>query len=59
MKNKDLATTIVGGVIAAATAAEPVINGMTSDFGTPDIIKLVIAVGMAVFGWLTNKPTVG
>lgn len=53
--NKDLGTTILGGIIAAATAAEPVVSTVQGDWDPANIFKLIAAIGISVFGWMTNK----
>lgn len=56
MKDKDLVTTIVGGMAAAASAAQPVLNGVQSGSLHPnDWIQLAMAVLMGVWAWATNK----
>lgn len=55
MKNTDLGTTIIGGIVAAATAAEPVVSVVQGDWDFTNIFKLVSAIGIAVFGFFTNK----
>lgn len=57
MKNTDLGTTIIGGVIAAATAAEPVIQVTQGAWDFQNIFQLVSAIGIALLGFLTNKAT--
>ena len=53
--NKDKLTTLLGFGIAAATAATPVINGVSGSFQSDDWIKLLGAVLTAIFGYHTNK----
>ncbi len=54
--DKDKLTTILGGVGAAVTAAQPVINGVTTgSLHQQDYFQLVFAVIMGVFGFFTNK----
>ena len=53
--NKDLGTTILGGIIAAATAADPVVQVAQGNWDLQHIFQLVSAVGIAVFGFFTNK----
>ena len=53
--NKDLGTTILGGIIAAATAAEPVVMVTQGDWNFASVFQLVSAIGIAVFGFFTNK----
>lgn len=53
--NKDLGTTVIGGIIAAATAAEPVIMVTQGDWTIASIFQLISAVGIAVLGFFTNK----
>lgn len=57
MKSTDLATTILGGLGAAVTGAQPVINAMTpgATMHSGDYLQLTMAVIFAVFGWFTNK----
>ena len=54
--NKDTLTTIVGAVVAAGTAATPVMSAVDGTFDKTDWAKLVTAVFMAIFGYFTNKP---
>jgi hypothetical protein len=53
--NKDKLTTILGAGVAAATAATPIINGVSGAFHQADWIQLASAILMAVFGYFTNK----
>lgn len=53
--SKDVATTVLGGLIAAGTAAQPVINVVEGSFNQQDWVKLATAVFFAVFGFFTNK----
>ena len=55
MLNKDLATTILGLIIAAATAAMPIVEVAQGVWNATTIWQLVSAVGIAVFGYFTNK----
>ena len=55
MISKDLATTILGGVLAAGTAAQPVLNATQGSMHQGDYGQLVMAVVMALFGFFTNK----
>lgn len=55
MLNKDLATTILGLIIAAATAAMPIVEVAQGTWTSTTIWQLVSAVGIAVFGYFTNK----
>lgn len=56
MKDRDLMTTIVGGVAAAASAAQPVLNGVqTGSLHQNDWVQLIMAVAMGVWAWATNK----
>ena len=56
MKDRDLMTTIVGGIAAAASAAEPVLNGIqTGSLHQNDWVQLGIAVAMGIWAWATNK----
>ena len=52
---KDLATTILGGVLAAGTAAQPIMNGVEGSMHQADYMQLTMAVVMAIFGYFTNK----
>jgi len=51
----DRATTILGGFIGAAVAAEPVINAVDGSFHSADWIKLIVAIAVSLQGWATNK----
>ena len=53
--DKDLATTILGGVMAAVTAAQPAIAASNGNFNTANILQLLFAVAMGIFGFFTNK----
>ena len=55
MISKDIATTVLGGVMAVATASQPVINGVNGSFHQADFVSLVLAVTMSLFGYFTNK----
>lgn len=52
---KDTVTTVLGAGIAAATAAQPVINAVGGSFHQQDWLQLATAVIFAVFGFFTNK----
>ena len=51
----DKITTIVGGIGAAAAAAQPVLNGVQGVMHQQDYFQLFAAVCMAVFSFFTNK----
>lgn len=53
--NKDLGTTILGGIVAAATGAMPVVEVTQGNWNGNTISQLVAAIGIALFGWMTNK----
>ena len=53
--NKDLGTTILGGIIATATAAMPVVEVTQGAWDTGSILQLVSAIGIAIFGFFTNR----
>lgn len=53
--NKDLGTTILGGIIAASTAAMPVVEVAQGTWDIAHIFQLVSAIGIAVLGFFTNK----
>ena len=53
--NKDLGTTILGGIVAAGTGAMPIVQMAQGDWNAMNIFQLVSAVAMAVFGFFTNK----
>lgn len=55
MISKDLATTVLGGVAAAITAASPVMSASTGSMQKNDWVQLAMAVIFAVFGFFTNK----
>jgi hypothetical protein len=52
---KDLGTTILGGIMGAATAAMPVVEMAQGTWDATDIFKLVSAVGMFLFGFITHR----
>lgn len=54
--DKDKLTTILGGALAAGTAAMPVINATQGSFKQSDWISLIMAVVFAISGWAQNKP---
>jgi hypothetical protein len=54
--DKDKITTSLGALIAGATAAQPVINGVTTNsLHSQDYFQLVTAVFMGIFAFFTNK----
>ena len=53
--SKDTATTIIGGVMAVAQAATPVMNGIQGSMHQGDFVSLFLAATMALFGFFTNK----
>lgn len=53
--NTDTATTILGGLIAAGTAAQPVIATVEGSLNTQNWFQLATAVLFAVFGFFSNK----
>ena len=55
MKNTDLATTVIGGLLAAGTAAQPIIATVDGSFNTQNWLQLATAVLFAVFGFFSNK----
>lgn len=57
LKNKDLATTVLGGIMSAGIGAEPVVNAVQGTMHTKDWFSLGLAVVVALYGWLTNKPS--
>lgn len=56
--NKDTATTVLGIVIAGATAAQPILNAAQGSLHSQDYLSLLTSVIIAIFGWLTNKKEV-
>lgn len=52
---KDIATTILGGVMAAGMAAQPVLNGVSGSLHQADYMQLIMAVAMGIFGFFTNR----
>lgn len=52
---KDVATTVLGGILAAGTAAQPVMAGVEGSMHQADYLQLAMAVVMALFGYFTNK----
>jgi hypothetical protein len=57
--NKDSMTTILGGTIAALTAAQPVLNAASGSLHQGDYVQLAMAVLISIFGWFTNRKAVG
>lgn len=55
MKNTDLATTVIGGLLAAGTAAQPVLTAVNGSLDTQNWLQLATAVLFAVFGYFSNK----
>ena len=55
MKNTDLGTTILGGIVAAATGAMPVVQFAQGDWNGQTITQLIAAIGIAILGFFTNK----
>ena len=53
--NKDVGTTILGGIIAASTAAMPVVEVAQGTWDFQNIFQLVSAIAIAVFGFFTNR----
>lgn len=53
--NKDVLTTVLGGLAAATAAAQPVISAAEGSLHKQDYFQLVFAVLMAVFSYFTNK----
>ena len=53
----DTATTVIGGLIAAGTAAQPVIATVDGSFNSQNWLQLATAVLFAVFGFFSNKQT--
>jgi hypothetical protein len=53
--NRDLGTTILGGIISAATAAMPVVEVTQGTWTKTSIFQLISAIGIAVFGFFTNR----
>lgn len=54
--DKDKLTTLIGGIGAAVTAAQPVINGVsTGSLHQGDWFQLAMAVVFGVLGFFTNK----
>jgi hypothetical protein len=54
--NKDKITTVLGALVAGATAAHPVINGVsTNSLHSQDYFQLATAVFMGIFAFFTNK----
>jgi hypothetical protein len=42
-------------VVAAGTAVQPVLNGVNGSLHQQDYFSLVTAVGMAIWGFFTNR----
>lgn len=57
-KVKDIATTIAGGIGAAAIAAQPIVEASQGNFTKPVVTQLIFAAALAVIGWFTGKKTV-
>ena len=57
MKDTDVLTTVIGGVGAAVTAAQPVLTAVQpgSSMHTQDWLQLAMAVIFGIFGFFTNK----
>lgn len=55
MKNTDLATTVIGGLLAAGTAAQPILSAVDGSLNTQNWLQLATAVLFAVFGFFSNK----
>ena len=53
--NKDLGTSILGGITAAATAATPVVQVVQGDWNIQSVFQLIMAVGIGLLGFFTNK----
>ena len=53
---KDTVTTVIGGLGAAITAAQPIMDSVGSgSLHQGDYVQLLAAVLVAVFGYFTNK----
>jgi len=57
--NANTAATVVGAVVAAATAAEPVLSATQGSMNSGDYVNLVTSVVMALFGWFTRFKSKG
>jgi hypothetical protein len=53
--DKDKVTTVIGAMMAAGTAATPVLNAVEGSLHRGDYLQLAVSVLMAVFGYFTNK----
>lgn len=53
--NKDIITTVLGGVIGAGVAAQPVVNAVEGSFHTADFVRLFVALAIWANGYFTNK----
>ena len=53
--NPDKVTTVIGAVVAAGTAAQPVMNAVQGSMHQADWMQLLASVAMAIFGYFTNK----
>ena len=52
---KDTMTTVLGGLLAVGTAAQPVMASVEGTFHAQNWFQLVTAVLFAAFGYFTNK----
>ena len=57
--NKDKVTTVAGVIGAAFMAAQPVLNGLNAEVTSNDIVKIVMAIAVAVIGYFTGKTPEG
>lgn len=56
--NSDRVTTIVGAIGAAAIGAEPVAKAISGEFGTKELVMLIVGALFGVQGYFTNKQKV-
>ena len=53
--NSDVVTTVLGATVAAIVAAQPAVNAVGGSFGQDDLIKVILAVVTALWGFFTNR----
>lgn len=53
--SKDTITTVLGGIGAVITAAQPVVSASQGNLDNNGIVQLILAVVFGLFGFFTNK----